>query len=1024
MFADVVGSTAIAERLDPETFRELMLSFLERMAGVVEGHGGVVEHLAGDGVMGVFGTEVAHGDDAVRAVRAGSAMLDELEGLNEGVEPRLGIRLEMRVGVNTGTVVVGRRVAGRAVSLGDTMNVAARLQSWASPGAIVIGEETYRLVSREINAEPAGELDLRGRREPIPAYRVVGTGVTEAPVSLSDRPLVGREREFSLLTVAFERCAARAAPEFITLLGEAGSGKTRLLAELIERYRGRADVVTGRCLSYGEGITYWAIGEIVRQVAGVEEGDDSHVARAKIDAALRDSRDGEAAAAQLAVVIGVEEPSGAGAGEHVLWALRLLLRARVSRRPLVVVLEDLHWAEPPLLDLVERLTAALEAPVLVACTARFDLLSHRPDWPESCPTTINLDPLPDGDIDALVEGLVARALPDPTRKRLVELAAGNPLFVEQVVHMLVDDGRLRPTDVGWVAADGLDQLEVPRSIEATLAARVDHLSAVERACAELAAVIGMEFWASAIQQISGSDLAEAFSGLARKRVTEPVRRRGAAGDMLRFRHLLLRDAVYEAIPKARRALLHEQVGDWILDWAEDRRGEAEEIVGYHFEAAAGYHAELLEGTGEAERVAARAAEHLMEAGRRAGARQDDATAASFFARAVGLADNDDVTRLEPLLSLGTALVREGETTRAAEALDELRRRAAGGADRRTDAEVRALELSLRRLTDPAWWAENGRSGAAGLTHVFQELGDDLGAAKAWHLLGKAHSDRGEQAAAQEAFEHALEFARAAGDEGVEAWIRYWLLQVGVFGPAPCERVVARAREDLDWARARGNRSLEGSTLARMGEMLARSGQPDEAAPAFARAREIFDELGQPSHVAYLAISTAAVEPLSSDPSAAEVELRPALEYFESIGAKHIAATVAPMLASALVAAGRHDEALELTARARDIAAPDDLDAQVRWRLARAEALIASGGLAEAERLAREAIAEAEPSDTRLLLADALATLAAVMRAARSPGEASGPARRAIELYEAKGDVVSAGRQRAALRAVEGAESEA
>jgi tetratricopeptide (TPR) repeat protein len=335
--------------------------------------------------------------------------------------------------------------------------------------------------------------------------------------------------------------------------------------------------------------------------------------------------------------------------------------------------------------------------------------------------------------------------------------------------------------------------------------------------------------------------------------------------------------------------------------------------------------------------------------------------------------------------------------------------------------VRILELSLRRLTDPVWWAENGRSGASELTGVFQELGDDLGAAKAWHLLGKAHSDRGEQAAAQEAFEHALEFAREAGDEGVEAWIRYWLLQVAVFGPSPCERVVARARDDLDWARARGNRSLEGSTLARMGEMLSRSGRAEEAAAAFESAQLIFEDLGEPAHLAYLPISTAAVEPLLSDPVTSEAVLRPALAHFDSIGAKHISATVAPMLAVAIVRQGRVEEAMELTRRAEAIAAPDDLDAQVKWRLARIEALLELGDLAEAERLAREAIAEAEPSDTVILRADALAALGAVMRSARSPAEAVPPIRKALELYEAKGDVVAAGRQRAALRVIESAE---
>jgi class 3 adenylate cyclase len=624
VFGDVVGSTALAERLDLETFRELMLVFLERMAGVVERHGGVIEHLAGDGVMGVFGTEAAHGDDALRAVRAGAAMFEELEALNREIEPRVDVRLEMRVGVNTGMVVVGGRVAGHRVSLGDTMNVAARLQSWAPAGGLVIGDETYRLVRRDVETEPAGELDLRGRSEPIAAHRVVQADPPDTAVSLSDRPLLGRSRELSLLTVAFERCAARGSPEFVTLLGDAGSGKTRLLVEVVERYREHALVVVGRCLSYGEGITYWAAAEIVRQAVGIGQDDDAASARAKISAALDGAEKAGAATAQLAQLVGAHEPSEPG--DHVLWALRRLLEARSAEQPVLVVIEDLHWAEPQLLDLVERLTVGLEAPVVLACTARFDLLSHRPDWSDVCPTTVTLGPLPSGDVDALVGELVGDALPGETRARLVELAAGNPLFVEQVVHMLVDDGSLMRTASGWALSREVGALEVPPSMEAILAARVDGLSKAERSCAEYAAVIGMEFWSSAVGRMTAEGADQPLAGLTRKLVIEPVRRPGAAGDMLRFRHLLLRDAVYEAIPKARRAVIHEQVGRWMADSTQNRRGEVEEIVAYHLETAARYHGERLDGAEDAERVAALAAEHQREASRRAGARQDEAAA--------------------------------------------------------------------------------------------------------------------------------------------------------------------------------------------------------------------------------------------------------------------------------------------------------------------------------------------------------------------------------------------------------------
>jgi tetratricopeptide (TPR) repeat protein len=519
----------------------------------------------------------------------------------------------------------------------------------------------------------------------------------------------------------------------------------------------------------------------------------------------------------------------------------------------------------------------------------------------------------------------------------------------------------------------------------------------------------MEFWSAPLDELVGEAAGRAIESLRRKLVIEPVDRPGARNDMLRFRHLLLRDAVYEAIPKARRAQLHERVAVWLESWFADRLGEVEEIVGHHYEAAARYSSGLLSRTADANRLAALAVERLTSAGRRAAARQDDEQAAAFYSRVVGLLGESDPTRLEPLLELGTALVRGGDTARAEQALADARRAAEVAGDPRLDAEVRVLEVNLRRITNPRWWAASGRSEAADLTRIFSELDDGAGAAKAWHLVGKAHSDRGEQAAAQEAFEHALAYAREVDEPGIEAWIRYWLLQSAVFGPTPCLDVLERARDDLAWARSRNNRSLEGSVLTRMGEMLARAGRVPQAQEAFAEARHVFTELGRPSHIAYMPISTAAVEPLASDPVGAERELRPSYEFFKEVGADHINATVGPMLAAALAAQGKTAEAIALTEEAERTAAPDDLDGQVKWRLARAAALTTEREAAQAERYAREAVALAEASDTVVLHADALAGLAYVLLAAAAGSEAREPAACAGELYESKGDVVSAAR---------------
>ncbi|HEX2128850.1 MAG TPA: AAA family ATPase, partial [Solirubrobacterales bacterium] len=400
MFADLVGSTPLAERLDPELFRELVATFLERMAGVVESHGGTVEHLAGDGVLGVFGAQRAQGDDAMRAVRAASAMLDELDRLNDQVEKRVGERLRMRIGVNTGTILVGRAVAGRDVSLGDPMNVAARLQAHASEGEILIGAETYRLVSREVRAEPVGELELRGRRQPMPAYRlraIEGPGA----VPLAERPLVGRGRELGLLTVAFERAAARGSREFVSVLGDAGVGKSRLVAELTERYGERATLVVGRCLSYGEGITYWALAEVIRRAVGIVEDDSVEERREKIAAAVAGDPEGEAIARHLSQLVGLDpahEP-----GEQSGWAVRRLLELLAEKGPVIVVLDDVHWGEDKLLDLVLDVARSVEGPILFVCMARFELLERCPEWESACPTMISLRPLTGEETSTLLE---------------------------------------------------------------------------------------------------------------------------------------------------------------------------------------------------------------------------------------------------------------------------------------------------------------------------------------------------------------------------------------------------------------------------------------------------------------------------------------------------------------------------------------------------------------------------------------------------------------------------------------------
>ena len=486
----------------------------------------------------------------------------------------------------------------------------------------------------EVDVEPAGTLELRGRAEPLATYLLRGTARAEGE-PLADRPMLGRERDLALLQVAFERCVARDSCEFVTVLGEAGVGKSRLVAEVVQRYRSTATVLVGRCLPYGEGITYWPLTEIVWQATGIEDSDDAATARGKLDAALADDPDGPAIARHLAQITGLDDSFEPG--EQAFWAVRRLVEALARRRPVLIWVEDLQWAEPTMLDLILHLSKQTRSvPVLLACTSRFELLDKRPEWREASPTTISLEALGDEEVAELVGKLTGGGVVAGLRDRIVDVAAGNPLFVEQVLSMLIDEGVLRRAPNGWVASNGSRELAVPPTIEAILAARIDHLSEGERALAEAASVIGREFWADAAAALAGEGGIEEIEALTRKRLIEPVRRKGVPRDYFQFRHILVRDAVYGALSKARRAALHERFADWLLGWSDSRLGQVEEIVGYHLETAHQSRRDLLGSPEPLEKLARRAAGHLSNAGKRAAARQDDAGAAALLSRAVAL----------------------------------------------------------------------------------------------------------------------------------------------------------------------------------------------------------------------------------------------------------------------------------------------------------------------------------------------------------------------------------------------------
>ena len=474
VFTDVTGSTGLGENLDPEAVRQVMARYFETAGAVLERHGGTVEKFIGDAVMAVFGVPRLHEDDALRAVRAAVEMRERLALLNDELERSWGVRLGTRTGVNTGEVVAGDHAGGQALVTGDAVNVAARLEQLANTGEILIGDATRRLTADAVAVEPVEPLEARGKSQPVAAWRLLGVPGTDAYRRRLDTPLVGRRDELAQLRHAYARSVSQRSCALFTVIGPAGIGKSRLTLEFLRSVRDEATVLRGRCLPYGEGITYWPLVEIGRRIAGGGEDD--------LRALIGDEHDAEPVAAALASVIGRSQTPVSI--DDADWAVRRLFESLARERPLVVSFEDVNWAEPTLLDLIEHIAEwTRDAPVMLVCTAREELIEQRPTWAGGLrnAATAFLEPLSDGDSAELVEQLGGElAAAEDTVSRVVALSGGNPLFVEQ---LLATMGSEQQPDVGALS-----------TIHAVIGARLDALSPVERELLECASVIGKEFW--------------------------------------------------------------------------------------------------------------------------------------------------------------------------------------------------------------------------------------------------------------------------------------------------------------------------------------------------------------------------------------------------------------------------------------------------------------------------------------------------------------------------------------------------
>ena len=607
VFCDVVESTALGERLDPEAVRRVMSLYFEEMRRAVERHGGTVEKFIGDAVMAVFGVPKLHEDDALRAVRAAEEMSAALHHLNEEVGAAWGVTLAARIGVDTGEVVASETHADQRLVTGGAVNMAARLEQHAAAGEILLGETTYRLVRGAVDADLVVPITVKGRADPVTAWRL--RHVTPDASWLQrrlDAPVVGREEELATLEDLFQQCLP-ASCRLVSIVAPAGLGKSRLVREFIQRIRGRARVTRGDCLPYGEGVTYWPIAELIQDLAGFAQTDDFDEARSRILALVQargaaGGRYHEADAEHIAeVVAGAVGLSGLTAETtEIAWAVRRLLETTaLTGGPLVVVIDDIHWAEPALLDLLEHVaTLTSDVPLLMVCTARPELAEVASGWSDEVPEAVRLtlDPLDTTDVDALLNGLLdGMHLPEHLRTRIMAASDGNPLFVEELVRMLIDDGILVRTDEGWMATAELKDLVIPPSVTAILASRLDRLEPSERALIQRAAVMGREFYRDALEHLGVASLPrleEDLRSLVGKQLVQRVGAGFGGSETYRFFHLLTRDAAYASVPKETRVDLHEQFAGWLESAAGTRSTEYEEIIGYHLEQAVRHLREL------------------------------------------------------------------------------------------------------------------------------------------------------------------------------------------------------------------------------------------------------------------------------------------------------------------------------------------------------------------------------------------------------------------------------------------------
>jgi class 3 adenylate cyclase/tetratricopeptide (TPR) repeat protein len=953
LFADLVGSTELAAGQDPEVTRRRVTRFFDGVQRCIETHGGTVEKFAGDAVMAAFGIPQAHEDDAERAVRAGFGIMEHVGDLG----------LEARIGIESGEVVVDE--ADSTFATGEAVNVAARLQQAAGRNEILMGESAHRLTEGRIETEVIGPLELRGFRKPIAAYKAVCTvdGLPATPAISA--PFVGRESELDLLENTFERTLRDRRPHVFTVYGEPGVGKSRLIREFVAGVEG-STILVGRALPYGEGITYWPLAEMVKSAAGITDDDPMETAKQKLIECCGD----ESIAELLGLASGVMEAVEGERGQpEIAWAAREFVDELADVQPLIMVFEDIHWAEEPLLELIDHLAQWVrERALMVICLARPELLDVRPGWGGGRvrSTAIELEPLAREESEQLAEALLAdHDVASSVRARLLEKTEGNPLFVEETVRMFLEQG-----------SEGGDR--IPDSLQALIGARIDRLPAGEKVLLQRSSVIGRVFWAGAIDYLSpeydGDELEDMLDDLLlRDFVTREQRSTITGESAYRFKHGLIREVAYGGLSKSGRAEYHTRFAEWLHQKADK---ELLEVRAYHLDHACSLYAEL-DGS-PPEELAKMAAKALEGAGKRALSRESNLSARKLLLRSA---------ELEPTLRRRFLAARAawqlGELPVVREEMGIVAEEASVEGDR--GIQTRALTaLSEVALSLDGELGRAKELADAALDVVEPE--DQEGRFSALDRRARVARWAGRLMEAEEYEEKALEAARAAGRKDYEA--RAALQLAGIH--------IVRMEEDkagplidraLELAEESGSIVARASAAQSKGDLLRVHGQLEQAEGWLVKALDLYREAASSSGIAWSSRQLGRVAWETGRPEKAEKLLRESIRLLAPMQERGTLCESQRLLAQLLLEKGRVDEAEKYALAARETVSAEDITSRATTRVALAQVRAAQERDEEAEALFGEAVEILRGTEHSRVLLDVLPPYAEFLRAREREAEA-------------------------------------